>query len=65
MAKYHATSAEYFALMSNYTAAVQAADRALTILPETNRAEISRLEALKRNYRQRAKYIMDIKGKNR
>lgn len=65
MAKYHATSAEYFALVSNYTAAIQAADRALTLLPEKNRAEISRLEALKRSYRERARYIMDIKGKKR
>lgn len=65
MAKYHATSAEYFALMSNYTAAIQAADRALTFLPEVNRSEISRLEALKRSYRERSKYIMEIKGKKR
>lgn len=65
MAKYHATSAEYFALVSNYTAAIQAADRALTLLPETNRSEISRLEALKRSYRERSKYILEIKGKRR
>lgn len=65
MAKYHATSAEYFALMSNYTAAIQAADRALTILPDSNRAEISRLEALKRSYRERSKYILEIKGNKR
>ena len=63
MAKYHATGAEYFALVSNYTKAIQSADLALSTLNPENTSEISRLEALKIQFRQRMKYMQKIKGK--
>lgn len=60
MAKYHATSAEYFALASNYQAAIKAVDRALNHLTTEDKAEISRLEALQIKYRKQLTYIKDI-----
>jgi len=62
MAKYYATSAEFYALRSDYRSAIRSADRALSVLTKEDKAEISRLEALKIQYRLRLNYIQELKG---
>ncbi|WP_299263050.1 M48 family metalloprotease [uncultured Psychrosphaera sp.] len=62
MARYHITSAELFALRSDYRNAIKSADIALTVLTEDQKSEVKRVEALKIKYRERDRYIKNIKG---
>lgn len=65
MAKYHSTGAELYALISQYRQAIKSADLALAQLGVDDRAEVSRLEALKIQYRQKLSYVEKLKGKAR
>lgn len=60
--RYHITSAELFALRSDYRNAIKSADIALTVLTEDQKSEVKRVEALKIKYRERERYIKNIKG---
>jgi hypothetical protein len=50
--------------MADYRSAIKAADRALSELTEEDKAEISRLEALKIKYRTRLNYINGMKKRS-
>lgn len=60
--RYHVTSAELAALRADYRSAIKSTDKALSVVDDKNRAEISRLDALKFQYREKQKYIKNIKG---
>ena len=62
MVRYHITTAELAALSSDYRGAIKSADLALTVLTSDQTAEVKRIEALKIKYRDRDKYIKNIKG---
>jgi lipopolysaccharide biosynthesis regulator YciM len=62
MVRYHITTAELAALRSDYRSAIKSADLALTVLTPDQVAEVKRIEALKIKYRERDKYIKNIKG---
>lgn len=61
MAKYNGTKAELYALMARYGEAISFADKAMSFLGKNDNTEISRLQALKRQYRERLSYIQDLK----
>lgn len=61
MAKYNSTKAELYALMARYGEAIGLADKAMSFLGKNDNTEISRLQALKRQYRERLNYIQDLK----
>lgn len=60
--RYHITSAELSALRSDYRSAMKSVDLALNLLTAEQKAEVKRIEALKIKYRERDKYIKNIKG---
>ena len=62
MVRYHITTAELAALRSDYRSAIKSADLALTVITSDQIAEVKRIEALKIKYRERDKYIKNIKG---
>ena len=62
MAKYNSTRAKSLALMARYSEAIGFLDRAMALLGNDDNAEISRMQALKFQYRNRQNYIKDIKG---
>lgn len=61
-ARYHTANAELAALRADYRTAIESIDRALMSMTAEDKAEVSRLEALKIKYRTRQKYIKNIKG---
>ena len=58
--RYHITNAELAALRADYRTAIESIDRALMSMTAEDKAEVSRLEALKIKYRTRQKYINNI-----
>lgn len=62
MAKYNITKGELYALMARYNEAITFLDRALAMMGKSDKAEVSRIQALKYQYRERQQYIKDIKG---
>jgi beta-barrel assembly-enhancing protease len=62
MAKYYNTRARTLALMARYSEAIGLIDRAMALLGNDDNTEISRMQALKVQYRNRQNYIKDIKG---
>ena len=61
MAKYNSTKAELYALMARYGEAITFTDNAMSFLGKNDNTEISRLQAMKRQYRKRLDYVQDLR----